>query len=345
MAAAVTTAASSRSSATRNLMKVLTTPSKIAQALDWKTQVGPAAASLATLDVHADRIGLTIAQHPAEALSASASSYYSFPLRSKGVRKIPPSSRQQLADLVHAHNVCGFVVSWPIQRATGLAGAACGRTLHTIEELLLAAPVLSSPSSPVPAVAAAASHADTAAHTTTTPTPTAATASLFTRNRPLCLWDGIHMEQPTMDKFGRSSVYTPSSSSSSSAVGVVSSRKEAAEEATPTTTTTKQQQPQNATGRRHDEYRAAQAQYHEDETILAAHVWDDFVRANWPTLYYQQQQQQQQQRQTQQSRTTNNTHTLVTSSSRRGSGKTHSNNNDTPNPHQHRHHGKTLVTM
>jgi len=301
---------------------------------------------------------LTIAPHPAEALtsssttafsvgssvsapsSSSSSSYYSVPLRTKGVRKIPPSSRQQLADLVHAHNVCGFVVSWPLQRATGLAGAACGRTLHTIEELLLAVPV-SSPSSSVPG--ASASPADTAAHTTTTPTPTAATtASLFTRNRPLCLWDGIHMEQPTMDKFGRSSVYTPSSSSSAAAaVEVVSSRKEAAEEAT----TTKTKQQQKATGRRHDEYRAAQAQYHEDETILAAQVWDDFVRANWPTLDHQQQQQQQQ-RQTPPSRTTNNTHTLGTSSSRHdGSGKTHSNNNDNPNPHPHRHNGKTLVTM
>mmetsp|Transcript_44302 Transcript_44302/g.49673 ORF Transcript_44302/g.49673 Transcript_44302/m.49673 type:complete len:81 (-) Transcript_44302:24-266(-) len=45
----------------RELMKVLTTPSKIANALDWKKQIG---GSIATIDVHADRIGLSISHHP-----------------------------------------------------------------------------------------------------------------------------------------------------------------------------------------------------------------------------------------------------------------------------------------
>jgi hypothetical protein len=37
------------------------------------------------------------------------------------------------------------------------------------------------------------------------------------------------------------------------------------------------------------EYRASKEQYHEDESIVATKVWEDFVKTNWPVLYQQQQ--------------------------------------------------------
>jgi hypothetical protein len=32
---------------------------------------------------------------------------------------------------------------------------------------------------------------------------------------------------------------------------------------------------------------ASQEQYHADENIVAAQVWDDFVHVHWPTIYEQ----------------------------------------------------------
>merc|ERR1711865_57778 len=66
----------------------------------------------------------------------SSSSYHSIPMVQKGKQKIPDSSRQQLSELVQDNKVCGFVISWPLQKDTGLMGASCGRTLFAIEELL-----------------------------------------------------------------------------------------------------------------------------------------------------------------------------------------------------------------
>jgi len=230
----------------RELMKVLTTPSKIANALDWKKQI----ATIATIDVHADRIGLSISHHPSSSsgqdestssLSSSSSSssssllssslsslFYSLPIRQKGKFKIPDSSRQQLSDLVQENKVCGFVVSWPIQKDTGLMGASCGRTLFAIEELLL------QPSSSLSSAAAA--------------------SSVFTSNRKICLWDGgvhVHDDQIKTDILGRSSVHARTSNQK--------------------------------------EYRASKEKCRRDETIVATRVWENFVKTNWPEIYQQQQ--------------------------------------------------------
>jgi hypothetical protein len=230
----------------KELMKVLTTPSKIANALDWKKQIG---GSIATIDVHANRIGLTISHHPdatstydessesSESSSISSSSLsYSIPMHSKGKQKIPDSSRKQLSELVQDNKVCGFVISWPLQKDTGLMGASCGRTLFAIEELL---------QQPKP-------------------------SSVFSVNRPICLWDGgsssssssIHEQEQEQqshqapDIFGRSSIYAR--------------------------TSTKK------------EHCASKEQYHQDESIVATKVWEDFVKTNWPEIYAANQQHEQQ---------------------------------------------------
>ena len=99
----------------KELMKVLTTPSKIASALDWKKQIG---GSIATIDFHVNRIGLTISHHPDNSItnntsttndevsSSSSSGYYSIPMFTKGKQKIPDSSRKQLSELVQDNKVC-----------------------------------------------------------------------------------------------------------------------------------------------------------------------------------------------------------------------------------------------
>jgi len=184
-------------------------------------------------------------------------------MRTKGKRKVPDSSRQQLSELVRENNVCGFVVSWPIQSDTGLMGAACGRTLHAIEELLEPTSLSSSSES---STTTTSSEDDSSTSTDG--------SAVFTSNRKLCLWDGVHMEQPPIDKFGRSSVYSRTCDYKHHRA------------------TTKV----DGSGRIENnyEYRASKEQYHEDESIVATKVWEDFVKTNWPVLYQQQQLQQQQ---------------------------------------------------
>lgn len=286
MAAAAAAVRSSSCASTEALMKVLTTPTKIANALDWKKQVG---GSIAMIDVHADRIGLTISKHPSTAAATKQQKQqeqqnnqqrsFNIPMRRKGKRKVPDSSRQQLSELVRENNVCGFVVSWPVQSDTGLMGAACGRTLHAIEELL-EPPTSSSSSSDL-----------------STSTSSADASSVFTSNRKLCLWDGVHMEQPPIDKFGRSSVYSRTCDYKQATKVVNPGRIE------------------------NYEYRASKEQYHEDESIVAKNVWEDFVKTNWPVLYQQQQR---------------DDYSHSSSSS--------SNNSDHRQQHQQSNQRKTLVT-
>jgi hypothetical protein len=183
--------ASSSRAATKQLMRVLASPSKVANALDWRRSTGGA---IATLDIHADRIGVRISQHPKNRNNTKQQDY-SLPVSPRGRTKIPESTRQQLSDLVHQHKVCGFVVAWPLQQDTGMMGAACGRTLFAIEELLRT------------------DLADTTSSTSpTSEAQNTSTRPVFLPNRPLCLWDSSHSnEQQTTDVFGRSPLYARTS--------------------------------------------------------------------------------------------------------------------------------------
>jgi len=209
----------------KQLMKVLATPSKVASALDWKRLSGGA---IATLDVHADRIGVQISHHPKTSPMDSSSSKerfisrYSLPVSPKGKSKISDSTREHLSDLVHQHKVCGFVVSWPLQEDTGMMGAACGRTLFAIEELLRS------------------DEKATSSHEQSKCRP------VFAPSRPLCLWDGSrrYPKQPIRDAFGRLPLHARTSDKT--------------------------------------EHFASKEQYHQDESVVASNVWDDFVRIHWP---------------------------------------------------------------
>lgn len=233
------------------LMRILATPSRVASTLDWKKSTGDA--TIATLDIHADRIGVRISQHPKqykhEQQSSSteykkmslsqASTYYSFPVSPKGWSKIPTSTRRGLSDLIHRHGVCGFVVSWPIQEDTGRMGAACGRTLFAIEELLR-------------------DHhngEDEPQSTMNNYDGPLDGRPVFVPGRPLCLWVDRKQRMPaTADAFGRSPSYARTTPERSKDV-VATSDKEP---------------PQP------------------NESIASlSRVWEDFARAHWPDLNHE----------------------------------------------------------
>mmetsp|Transcript_1970 Transcript_1970/g.3584 ORF Transcript_1970/g.3584 Transcript_1970/m.3584 type:complete len:259 (+) Transcript_1970:239-1015(+) len=176
--------------ASKSLLKVLTTPCKLANALDWRKMSG---STILSLDIHADRIGLAMASHPSgvgfsskqkDNKSQSCHALEPIPLSSK---KISAEAKQRLADLVKEYKVCGFVVSWPLQKDTGRMGASCGRTLFTLEQLLQVDDESSSSSS----------------------------NNIVTPNRPIVLWDSQHVQPTQVDEFGRSPVFANTSSKTS----------------------------------------------------------------------------------------------------------------------------------
>jgi hypothetical protein len=204
-----------------DLMKILTVPSKVASALDWR-KLGTS--SVLTLAVHSDRIEAVTAHHPSDDGEKSRNNNVIFESLqlSKNGRDIPEFTKQRLKDIIKEQNVCGIVVSFPIQPDTGKLGYAAGRTLWMMERLLM-------------------QDQSSGSNNNNTTSPT------LPLNRPICLWDSVHAEQPPIDAWGRSPVYANTSTKLC--------------------------------------HSASQEQYHQDEGITAARVWEDFMRTNWPDIY------------------------------------------------------------
>lgn len=167
----------SSASSSKALLKVLTAPSKIASALDWRKVSG---GSILNLNIQKDEVSLALASHPS--FGTSVHGIPSIPLDKR--HRVTPEGQQQLADLVQQHKVVGFVVSWPLQKDTGKMGAACGRTLYTLEQLLRSQQEQE--------------HQQQQGRRT---------SSVITPTRPLCLWDSIHPTVETPDEWGRSTAY------------------------------------------------------------------------------------------------------------------------------------------
>jgi RNase H-fold protein (predicted Holliday junction resolvase) len=156
--------------ASQKLTKCLAAPAKLASTLDWRKAVG---GSVMSLDIHKDRIGLAISSHPS--FEQKAVCLESITLAKKG--KVNQECKERLSQLVKDHKVCGFLVSFPLQQDTGRMGAACGRVLYTLDDLL----------------------SDT---------------KIVTPNRPLCLWDSLHSTADREDEWGRCAAYTKTSDKS-----------------------------------------------------------------------------------------------------------------------------------
>ena len=142
-----------------------------------------------------------------------------------------------------------MIVSWPLEKETGKMGAACGRVLHTLETLL----------SVQEANKNSCSIQSSATGTTTTTTP------VLSSSRPICLWDGRHFPEETVDEWGRGPQYCHRPRVDDLASGPISVT--TCEETGETIET--------------HEYK------YKDETMTASRVWNDFCHFYWPELYYE----------------------------------------------------------
>ena len=113
-----------------NLLKVLTKPSKVASALDWKKVSG---STVLSLDIHKDRIGIAVASHPSYGIKCHTLEPITF--ESKHI-EIDENCLNRLSQVVSQYKVCALVVAWPLQHDTGKMGAACGRVLYALEHLM-----------------------------------------------------------------------------------------------------------------------------------------------------------------------------------------------------------------
>jgi hypothetical protein len=158
----------------KTLLSKLVAPSKLASNLNWRKSSG---ASILTVNIHTDRIGLRVGYHPSTGLPSQSlddlpltrrqttDQQHSGEKKMKIGGKLSNATHQQLSEIIQRHNVCGLVVNWPIQHDTGRLGYAAGRVLWTLEQLI-----------------------DSTA-----------------QNRPVCLWDGQHvpLSDSETDEWGR----------------------------------------------------------------------------------------------------------------------------------------------
>lgn len=147
-------------------MKFLADPSKLASKFDWSKASG----SVMALDVGANKIGLAIASHPSYGESPLPLEPMMIKLETRqgNRRALAESVVEDLQKIVQNYNVCGFVVSWPLQKE-GRCGAPCGKVLHTLDSLV-------------------------------------AESNIVNSKRPFCLWDDHHY-MPREDAWGRTPQY------------------------------------------------------------------------------------------------------------------------------------------
>jgi hypothetical protein len=155
----------------KTLSKLLAPPSAIAHNLDWRKVSG----SILSLHIGRDMISLAIASHPA--FNEEVEHLPSIDVKMICVdnhKVLDKSTVEQLTNVVQDRNVCGLVISWPVQKQ-GWCGAPCGRVLHTLDQI------------------------------------TAQSNNIINPSRPACLWDGEHRESAE-DSWGRMALYSHPSS-------------------------------------------------------------------------------------------------------------------------------------
>lgn len=150
--------------ASKKLMQKIVSPAKIASALEWNRLGG----TVLSLDIHKKHIGMALSSHPSMEQSPKVLESLHFGLHGG---KLPKSTKKTLENIVDENNVCGIIVSWPVQKDTGHLGAGCGTTLHIMEEL-------------------------------------ADETDILKHRRPVCLWDSEHTKPMQRDKWGRCSDYS-----------------------------------------------------------------------------------------------------------------------------------------
>lgn len=161
-------------------------------------------------------------------------------------RQIDESVKKQLIQVVKENDVCGFVVSWPVQADSGRHGAACGRVLFTLEQLLSSG---SNSTNNIRGDQKQASFQD----------------SPMTPGRPVCLWTAAAPVDETSSAGGRTTI-PPGA------------------EDTVVREDSWGRSPIYSRTCNDDQHIASKHQYNKGMDSSPASIWEDFVQANWPEI-------------------------------------------------------------
>lgn len=139
-----------------HVIRQLSKPSKVASVLDWKKAGG---STVLALNIHRDRVGIAVASHPSyeqpcielEPLRFTKPSHttsigdedpavagvanHRRAGRDNHITSIDERCLERFRNIIDEYNVCGVVVSWPLQHDSGKMGAACGRVVYALEQL------------------------------------------------------------------------------------------------------------------------------------------------------------------------------------------------------------------
>lgn len=152
-----------------SIMTKLTAPTSVARSLTWSSERS-SSASILNMVISKDRMDLMLANLPEFRETPQVLPPVRLESEHVGCEKIlKPFVSSNLMDLVKLHEVCGFVVNWPVQKQ-GWCGVPCGNVIRVLDVL--------------------SEH-----------------QGLFTASRPICLWDP-HRRCMDDDPWGRSSRYS-----------------------------------------------------------------------------------------------------------------------------------------
>ncbi|VEU34543.1 unnamed protein product [Pseudo-nitzschia multistriata] len=241
------------------LLRKLSKPSKVASILDWKKASDN---TVLALNIHKNRVGIAVASHPSLGIPCIELDPLRFDdshgNRTNISRSIDRHCLERFSDIIEDYKVCGVVVNWPLQHDTGRMGAACGRVIFALEQLVERSNESTVDIAEERLVGGNAAANDAKDHD-----------GVGILSRPFCLWDAGHIDvkqradpSKRVDAFGRCASYGREAREPPVARG--QERRDNENENT---------------------YFASKEQYYEDELTVVLGVWDDFCREHWPDLY------------------------------------------------------------
>jgi hypothetical protein len=123
------------------ITRLLTTPRKVADLLDWRRVSG----SILTLTISRDRLDLAVSSHPIHH-DEPLVQLPSVPLEIKVDKRnkttatastnvLCPNVAKELDGVCERFAICGVIVNWPVEK-DGWCGFSCGRVLFTLDQLV-----------------------------------------------------------------------------------------------------------------------------------------------------------------------------------------------------------------
>ena len=117
----------------RRIPKYLVLPNNLANSLGWRRHTK----SLLSIHIGDSSIDLALTSHP-ESNQAPIQRLPTIPMEyePKPIGKaVKPAILKEVVDALEKWNVCGLIVSWPLQQ-DGWCGASCGKVLHVLEQIV-----------------------------------------------------------------------------------------------------------------------------------------------------------------------------------------------------------------